>query len=61
MRRSRTAPTTKTLGRLIGAFKTVSTKHINILRNRPGINTWQRGYYGHIIRPVGRPCLIAII
>jgi REP element-mobilizing transposase RayT len=38
------------LGRLIGAFKTVSTKQINILRNALGTPVWQRNYYEHIIR-----------
>lgn len=61
---SRNAPTTnqqidylpnqiikpKPLGRLIGAFKTVSTKKINILRDSPGTPLWQRNYYEHIIR-----------
>ena len=40
----------KPLGRLIGAFKTVSTKKINILRDAPGTKLWQRNYYEHIIR-----------
>jgi REP element-mobilizing transposase RayT len=35
---------------LIGAFKTVSTKHINLLRNTDGQVVWQRNYYEHIIR-----------
>ena len=52
---SRTAPTEDTrkckpLSRLIGAFKTVSTKQINIIRNTPGQKLWQRNYYEHIIR-----------
>jgi len=52
---SRTAPTTdmrgpKTLGRLLGAFKTVSTKQINILRGTPGVPLWQCNYYERIIR-----------
>jgi REP element-mobilizing transposase RayT len=52
---SRTAPTTdsikrKPLGQLVGAFKTVSAKQINILRNSPGLPVWQRGYYDRIIR-----------
>ena len=53
---SRTAPTTKNtqkckpLSRLVGAFKTVSTKQINIIRNTPGRKLWQRNYYEHIIR-----------
>ena len=53
-----TTPTTPTvpagkrkpLGRLIGAFKTVSTKRINEHRGTPGATVWQRNYYEHIIR-----------
>ncbi|MBN1878440.1 MAG: transposase [Anaerolineae bacterium] len=45
-----TRPTRKPLGRLIGAFKTVSTKHVNILRDMPGVPLWQRNYYEHVIR-----------
>ncbi|HEX9758117.1 MAG TPA: transposase [Nitrospiria bacterium] len=51
---SRTAPTgpvkQKPLGRLIGAFKTVSTKRINQMRASAGVPVWQRNYYEHIIR-----------
>lgn len=49
---SRTAPTKKVkpLGRLIGAFKTISTKRINELRQTPADIVWQRNYYEHIIR-----------
>ena len=51
---SRTAPTgdakRKPLGRLIGAFKTVSTKRINELRGTPGAPVWQRDFFEHIIR-----------
>jgi len=52
---SRTAPTENTrkfkpLSRLVGAFKTVSTKQINIIRNTPGRKLWQRNYFEHIIR-----------
>ena len=49
---SRTAPTgrRKAIGRLIGAFKTVSTKSINELQETPGVKLWQRNYYEHIIR-----------
>jgi len=49
---SRTAPTTKrkSLGRLIGAFKTVSTKSINKTRGIPNSVVWQRNYYEHVIR-----------
>ena len=49
---SRTAPTEipKPLGRLIGAFKTTSTKQINITRGAAGVPIWQRNYYEKIIR-----------
>ena len=48
---SRTAPTKqKPLGRLIGAFKTVSTKQINEYRDTPHAPLWQRNYYEHVIR-----------
>ena len=40
----------KPLGRLIGAFKTVSTKWANYVQKTPGDPLWQRGYYEHIIR-----------
>jgi putative transposase len=40
----------KPIGGLIGAFKTVSTKQINSLRNTPGAVVWQRDFWDHIIR-----------
>jgi REP element-mobilizing transposase RayT len=40
----------KTVGRLVGAFKTVSTKRINEQRGTPGAQVWQRDFYEHIIR-----------
>ena len=49
---SRTAPTSgrKPLGRLIGAFKTVSSKRINLACNTLGQPVWQRNYYEHVVR-----------
>ena len=52
---SRPTPTTgeckiKPLGQLVGAFKTVSAKHINQKRHTPGVPVWQRDFYEHIIR-----------
>jgi len=51
---SRTAPTMperrKPLGRLIGAYKTVSTKQINLFRETPGARLWQRDFFEHVIR-----------
>ena len=40
----------KPLGQIIGAFKTISSKQINIHRQTPGAPFWQRGFYEHIIR-----------
>jgi REP element-mobilizing transposase RayT len=40
----------KPLGGLVGAFKTVSTKRINEIRQTPGTKLWQRNYWEHIIR-----------
>jgi putative transposase len=50
----RTAPTEalvkpKPLGRLIGAFKTVSTKRVNQHLGSPGKILWQRNFYERII------------
>lgn len=49
-------PTTKyrrrkmLLSKIIGRFKTMSAKEVNILRNTLGIPLWHRNYYEHIIR-----------
>lgn len=40
----------KPLGRLVGAFKTVTTKQINQLYQPPIALFWQRNYYEHVIR-----------
>ncbi len=40
----------KPLGQIIGAFKTVSGKQINLLRNSPSKPVWQRSFFEHIIR-----------
>ncbi len=45
--------TRKTLGRLVGAFKTVSTKRINQFRQTLGVQVWQRNYWERIIRDDG--------
>ena len=43
-------PPPGSLGAIIGQFKSVVTKQINTLRDRPGVSVWQRNYYEHIIR-----------
>lgn len=40
----------KPVGQIIGAFKTVSAKQINICRSKQGIPVWQRDFYDHIGR-----------
>ena len=40
----------KPLGRLIGAFKTVSTQRINQIRSTPNAQLWQRNYHERVIR-----------
>jgi REP element-mobilizing transposase RayT len=48
---SPTAPTKrKTLGSLVGAFKTVSTDWRNQQLGTPGAVMWQRDFYDHIVR-----------
>ena len=41
------------LPKIIGRFKMSSAKHINQIRNTPGVQVWQRNYYEHIIRNEG--------
>ena len=43
-------PNRKPLGRLVAAFKTVSTRRVNDLRSTPGARLWQRNYYERVVR-----------
>jgi len=43
-------PIAQTISTVVGSFKSVVTKRINILRNAPGTPVWQRNFYDHIIR-----------
>jgi putative transposase len=40
----------KPLGRLIGAFETVTTGRVNDLEGTPGAQLWQRNYHERVIR-----------
>ena len=40
----------KPVGRLVGVFKTVTTKRFNETQCSPGEKLWQRNYYERIIR-----------
>ncbi len=43
-------PPLQNLGKIIAYFKFITTKHVNIVRQTPGIKLWQRNYYEHVIR-----------
>ena len=49
---SRSAPTRrrKSLGRLVGAFKTVGTRRVNLAEGTVGRVIWQRNFYERVIR-----------
>ena len=47
---NQTGPKSKSLGAIIGQFKSKTSKRINKIRNTPGESIWQRNYYDHIIR-----------
>ena len=40
----------RSLGSLIGGFKSAATKRTNQLRGTPGVPVWQRNYYERVIR-----------
>ncbi|XGB43144.1 MAG: hypothetical protein LVS60_04980 [Nodosilinea sp. LVE1205-7] len=39
-----------TVGDIVRGYKSAVTKHVNALRNTPGLPVWQRNYHEHIIR-----------
>lgn len=43
-------PTPRSIGAIVGAFKSSATKRINEIRGTPGAPVWQRNYYEHVIR-----------
>jgi REP element-mobilizing transposase RayT len=47
---SSSEPNPKTLGAIVGQYKSRVTKQINHLRETPGGPIWQRNYYDRIIR-----------
>jgi putative transposase len=38
------------IGAILGQFKSITAKRINVVRGTPGVSVWQRNYYEHIIR-----------
>jgi REP element-mobilizing transposase RayT len=43
-------PVADSIPTIMRAFKSASTKHINVIRRTPGTPVWLRNYYEHIIR-----------
>jgi putative transposase len=43
-------PAPGSIGAIIGQFKSITTKRINMDRHSSGESAWQRGFYDHIIR-----------
>lgn len=43
-------PPKRSVGAIIGSFKSACTKRINGLRNTPGLPLWQRNYHERVIR-----------
>jgi REP element-mobilizing transposase RayT len=43
-------PIAQSISTIVGSFKSVVTKRINLLRNAKGTPVWQRNYYDHVIR-----------
>ncbi len=43
-------PQPKSVGAMVGSFKSAAAKRINEIRGTPGMPVWQRNYYEHIIR-----------
>jgi len=46
----RPGPARRSLGAIMGSFKSAATKQINLVRNSPGEPIWQRNFYEHIVR-----------
>lgn len=43
-------PISDFIGAIVGQFKSILTKHINIVRNTPGLPTCQTKYHQHVIQ-----------
>jgi REP element-mobilizing transposase RayT len=44
------ASITRSLGTIVGAFKSACTRRINEIRNTPTLPVWQRNYFEHVVR-----------
>ncbi|SDM83287.1 REP element-mobilizing transposase RayT [Geoalkalibacter ferrihydriticus] len=46
----RPGPKRRSVGAIVGSFKSAATKRINAMRDDVGCPVWQRNYYEHVIR-----------
>jgi len=46
-------PRPRSVGAIVGSFKSATTRRVNRIRGTPGASFWQRGYYEHVIRDEG--------
>lgn len=40
----------RSLGAVVGSYKSAVSKHVNAMRGTPSVSVWQRNYYDHVIR-----------
>ncbi|HEX9729464.1 MAG TPA: amidohydrolase family protein [Gemmatimonadales bacterium] len=45
-------PSRRSIGAIVGSYKSAVSKRINQLRGTPGAWVWQRNYYEHVIRDI---------
>jgi REP element-mobilizing transposase RayT len=43
-------PKPRSLGSIVGSFKSAVTRRVNRMRTSPGSTFWQRNYYEHVVR-----------
>jgi putative transposase len=46
----RAGPKSRSIGAIVGSFKSAVTKRINLFRDNPGKPVWQRNYFERVIR-----------
>jgi len=51
------APQVGGLGTIVAAFKSATTRRVNLAMQTPGSPLWQRGYYEHIVRKTNHAAL----
>ena len=47
---NRKGPESKSVGAIVGGFKSACTSRVNGLRGTPGIPLWQRNFFERVIR-----------